>query len=80
VIEIIVFRPHQFSYKTLLEMSGEEAMHHGLIFEGKNFSVNYVEYPAPKNGGIKRIWYAVEEGLAVAEEQVLHAERNLDAK
>jgi len=80
VTEIIVFRPNQFSYKTLLDIPGEEAMQHGLRFEGKVFSVQYVEYPAPKNGGIKRIWYAVEEGLAVAEEQVLNAERNLAAK
>lgn len=77
MIEIIVFRPHQFHYKTLLDMSGEEAMRHGLIFEGRNFSVNYVEYQAPMRGDIKRIWYAVEENLAVAEEQVIRAEQNL---
>ncbi|WP_448309582.1 hypothetical protein [Pantoea sp. PGP6] len=79
MIELIVFRPNQFHYKTLLDIPGEEAMHHGLIFEGRNFSVNYVEYQAPMRGGIKRIWYAVEEGLAVAEEQVIAAERNLGA-
>lgn len=77
MIELIVFRPNQFHYKTLLDMSGEEAMHHGLIFEGRKFSVNFVEYQAPKRAGMKRIWYAVEEGLAVAEEQVIAAEGNL---
>lgn len=77
MIELIVFRPNQFHYKTFLDMSGEEAMRHGLTFEGRNFSVSYVEYQAPMRGGIKRIWYAVEEDLAVDEEQVIRAEQNL---
>lgn len=79
MIEVIIFRPNQFSYKTLIDIVGEEAMQQGLQIEGKTFTVNYVEYPAPRNGGIKRIWYAVEDGLAVAEEQVINADRNLAA-
>lgn len=77
MIELIVFKPNEFCFKTLLAMSGEDAMKHGLDFEGTLFTVKYLDHPTQKDGRVKRIWYAVQSGLVISEEQVLKADKNL---
>jgi len=75
--EFILFRDSQFCVKHSLDIPDEEALEKGFDLEGTHFNANFLEYEAPFGKGLTKIWYAVEEGLAVSEEQVRKAESNL---
>ncbi len=75
--EFILFRHSQFCVKHYLEISDKDTLEKGFDLEGTHFIANFLEYEAPLGKGLTKIWYAVEEGLAVSEEQVKKADSSL---